>query len=387
MLTGKGKLMSVVLPLLSLSLLAGAAVPADTRFMVRIGSHGPTTEVRVARPTLRWEIWPADGTSKVREVSLTLDGRRVEASYDPSARAVVHTPVSPLATGRHSVFCRITFENGATFTREWETRVADGPLTAFPAPAATQTGALRVANSYRKALGLPQFTADERLDYVAQLHSRYLTQNNAMGHGQIPGTPGFFGESGERRLASYGWIGASWEGVTFGAETPRLAVQDLFDAPYHRVPFLQPGPIAFGAGMDGRRTTLLFGANAATGTVVSPADGQQNVPLAWDKNERPNPLRVHRVKAPIGYPIVLAHFDPDVRRIKVTSATLQTEDGHAVGFFLNTPDNDDHLTNAAILMPSAPLRPATTYRVTFVGTDDKGRPISAQSQFRTAASR
>src|SRR4051812_18657875 len=98
-----------------LGLVAGAAFGCDTPFVVKVGQYGPRTEVRIARPTLQWQIWAADQTSQVTGVDLKLDGKRVDAQYDSKLRSVKYTPSAPLSPGAHKVQCRITFEGGAYF--------------------------------------------------------------------------------------------------------------------------------------------------------------------------------------------------------------------------------------------------------------------------------
>jgi hypothetical protein len=225
---------------------------------------------------------------------------------------------------------------------------------------------------------------DNRLNIAAAKHSEYLTANAMMGHFQVPGTQGFFGQTHQDRLATYGWAGGAWEGVTYGSDNIAQGVQQLFDAPYHRLPFLQPGSISFGSGFAGSRMTMEFGGTAQSGTVVSPANGEQGVPTLWKNAESPNPMRLHGGQTQTGYPIVLARFSDKVRKIKISHASL-TANGATVQVFLNTPENDDHLEFAAIMFPQKRLKANTTYTATFRGSDNLGQPIEVSSTFKTAA--
>jgi uncharacterized protein YkwD len=371
--------------LLSLCGLALTGAATDTRFVVKVGQFGPRTEVRVARPTIQWQVWAADQTSRVTSVDLKLDGKRVDAQYDARSRAVKYTPTAPLSPGVHRVECRITFEGGAHFDKNWDTRIADAPLKDFPAPSAQQAEALSVTNELRRALGLASATSDDRLNFAAFQHSDYLAQNNLTGHGEKPGTPGFLAATGAERLEVYGWMGSSWEDVNFGSRSVTESVKDLFNAPYHRIPFMQPGAIPFGAGYSDQRTTLEFGASEETGTVISPNDGQTGVPISWRNYERPNPLRMHgTTQAETGYPIVLGYFGPTLPRLRNVSASLTGPNGDQILCWLNTPENDDALVGAAILIPRLPLRPGTRYTASFSATDENGRPIERTATFTTA---
>lgn len=357
---------------------------ASDRFAVKVGSYGPRTEVRLARPTLKWEIWPATEKSKVRHIDFRLDGKPVDAKYEEKLRAVVYTPTAPLSAGSHKVECRITFENGASFNQSWETRISATPLDSLPATSPAQNEAFDLVNRYRTDLGLPPVVHDPRLSHAALLHSTYLGLNDATGHGERPGTPGYLAQSGAERLEAFGWIGSSWEGVNFGTDSIAESIQGLFDAPYHRLPFMQPGEIAFGSGFADKRCTVEFGASEDAAVVVSPADGQKDVPCTWRNFEKPNPLRVHKSDARVtGYPIVLANFAVDFPPLGAITGTLTDANGRAVPCWFNSPANDDQLKNGCILIPQSPLRPGTTYRYSFKGVDAKGTPISAGGSFTT----
>src|SRR5690349_20449922 len=127
---------------------------------------------------------------------------------------------------------------------------------------------------------------------------------------------------------------------------------------------MQPGSTLVGAGYQGQRMAIEFGMSHEAGTVVSPADGQRDVPRDWNGRERPDPMRIHNLQAPTGYPIVYAYFSSGDDTIKVTSAKLTTALGKEVKISLNTPQNDDHLDFAAIVLPNQPLEPLTGYTVT-----------------------
>lgn len=368
-----------------LALASSVTYARDTRFVVKVGQYGPRTEVRVARPTLQWQIWAADQTSRVTNVDLRLDGRRVEAQYDSRSRSVKYTPSSALSPGSHKVECRITFEGGAYFDKRWETRVADSPISEFPHPNDFQNESVRITNELRHALGLQPVQQDERLNFASLLHCNYLSQNKATGHGEQAGTPGFLAASGAERLEVYGYTGSSWEDVNFGSQSAAESLLELFNAPYHRIPFMQPGEVVFGSGYCDQRTTLEFGMSSEEGTVVSPADGQTGVPTIWRDYERPNPLRVHGVNlAQTGYPIVFSHFGESMPRIHSVTASLTGPTGEEVECWLNTPENDDELTGAAILIPQTALRPGTRYQATFSAMDESGQPLVKTIRFTTA---
>ena len=118
-------------------------------------------------------------------------------------------------------------------------------------------------------------------------------------------------------------------------------------------------------------------------TVVSPSPGETSVATEWNQPEHPDPMRMHPHVGAVGYPIVFAAFGAN-EPIKVSSATI-TADGHAVPLFLNSPENDDHLDNAALLIPKDPLAGSTTYHVEVHAQDAAGRDVSRSWSFRTRA--
>ncbi len=224
-----------------------------------------------------------------------------------------------------------------------------------------------------------------RLCAAASAHSRYLQMNGEFGHEESPGKAGYVGADLMMRLTAFGYGGGAYEDINLGRPTLGSAVRSLFDAPYHRIPFLQPGSPDFGIGTSGRITTLDFGRTALSETAVSPGDGQRGVPSAWNSIETPDPLRLHEVKRPVGYVIVFVYYTPDNERIRVTSAFLTDSRGREIPFFLNAPTNDNHLTNAVFLIPRQPLKPANTYTVSVDAYAASGKNISREWNFTTAA--
>src|SRR5579871_5061638 len=131
-------------------------------------------------------------------------------------------------------------------------------------------------------------------------------------------------------------------------------IRALFDAPYHRVAFLQPGSPQIGTGIADDRVALDFEMNQVEGLTVSPCDGQGHVPSSWNGFETPNPLRAHGGQAVTGYPIVVAAFGAHPVQIADGSVSLKT-DGRPVECYLNTPRNDDQLHSTLLLIPVHPL--------------------------------
>jgi hypothetical protein len=165
------------------------------------------------------------------------------------------------------------------------------------------------------------------------------------------------GYSLEDRLSSFGFIGGAAEDVGYLSKKGfRETIKALFDAPYHRVAFLQPGKPHLGAGIEDNRVALDFEMNQVEGITMSPRDGQTGVPSSWDGFESPSPLRNHPVKSNVGYPIVIAGFGSHDVHIMSGTASLKL-DGVPVECYVNAPDNDEHLNSAVLLIPVHPLAP------------------------------
>lgn len=196
---------------------------------------------------------------------------------------------------------------------------------------------------------------------AARLHSQYLALNKGGGHVQSPGAPGFFGATGAARLETFGFVGGSWEGIDFGSHSPTEAVRSLFDAPYHRLPFLQPGNVRFGSGFQDQYLTVEFGVGDVEGTVVSPSDGETDVPIQWRNYEVPDPLRAFPgAPKQVGYPIVLVRHGRKPR-LGTVEAKLYGPDAEEVECYL-TPAPDKA---AIILIPRRPLRSKSRYDAVF----------------------
>ncbi|RYG34709.1 hypothetical protein EON81_14830 [bacterium] len=359
-----------------------AFAQAGQTFRPMSGIYGPYLDLSVSRPKVRLEIWAPDGRD-VTVAEMKVDDRVVEAQYKKSARALEYIPEASLAPGEHVIQCRVGFKGTPVYKTGWKFRVLPNAMADLPAPTKEQDEALAILNQYRKGMGLPDFVSDRVLNFAAAKHANYCSTHDVIGHEQVPGKEGFMGVSSFERLSCLGWIGQSFEGVTHGESDIEEAVSSLFDSPYHRLPFLQPGIVPFGAGRVGDKMTVEIGTGNTEGFTVSPGPGQTDVPTKWDRLETPDPLRFHKGhEVPTGYPIVVSLFGEE-RNLKGVQAEVQLA-GKPVAIFLNTPQNDSELTAAAFLIPQKPLKPGATYDVSVQGTDEKGNAVVKRWSFTTA---
>lgn len=346
------------------------------------GEPGPAGRLRVSRPTLAWKILPVEGT-RISRVSFFLNSTPVPAIYLQAKQSVVYTPRDPLPPGDYVARCTVMLDGYWPVEREWRFTIAPDAGEP-PAPDARQQRALALVNAYRQALALPPLRLDPRLCAAAAGHSAYLHANRLLTHDQQPGMQGFIGDGPAQRRAAFGYANGCFENLASGSTSVARALQGLFDAPYHRRAFLQPGSPDFGAGLVGDKTTLEIGATDAEGVVVYPADGQRDVPTEWSGNELPDPLWLHNAQGPVGYVISLFRFARTESSIHVDHAAVTTDAGHPVPAYLNTPDTDEHLESGILLIPRQPLRPGTTYHVAITARTGAGEDLSRSWRFTTA---
>jgi hypothetical protein len=316
---------------------------------------------------------------------MNVNGAAVDAAYNSRLRRVEYRPDHPLAAGKYDVNCRVKVDGYLTVKKDWSFHVSSGAITNLPAPDAAQNEAVREVARIRTTLNLEAPHQEERFNAAAMAHSKYLTLNKRTGHFEKAGEPGFVGESPSARLEAFGYSGGSWECVSYNSGPVKDSIRDLFDAPYHRIPFLQPGNVPLGSGMSGRNFSLKFGNGEVSGPSFSPGNGQRDVPTSWSANETPNPLRMHLPRPRrVGYPIVFSYFADQNPTLKVVKAEI-TKNGSRVPAFINSEANDDRLDNSVFIIPAEPLDALSTYTVSFEGTVNGKTRIRHTWTFQTGA--
>lgn len=345
------------------------------------GKYGPTGRIEDSAPNLSWKLTPTGG-GKITHVRLTLNDQPVPAVFVAASSSVEYQPAAPLRSGLYTVHCQATVDRQLVVRQDWSFEIAgkDGG-----GPAGFAVGpVLDSLNELRRVSGLPPFALDSRMSAAAAAHSHYQAINRTTGHFEDPSLAGFTGKAPWDRTAAFGVPGGCYECVCGNESDPRKAIQLLFDAPYHRIPFLQSGSPKVGIGMEAGALTIDCALSSESGVGLSPAPGQSGASRAWDGNEFPSPLRIHGATGPVGYPIVFAWLTPQMEGLAVRSMRLL--DGKVVvPTYLNTPENDSELRFAAILLPKAALKPETTYTVEVKASTAGGRDLSRTWSFRTGS--
>lgn len=366
-----------------LFLLLIAGRPADSSIQAFHRAFGPKSSLLVSSPTLQWEVWPSEG-ARVTSADMFLNGKSVNATYNSKLRRVEYRPDRPFSPGTYQVQCRVMVDDRLEVKKDWSFQVSTEAISSLPEPEESQNIALAETNAFRQALGLDTVHQETRLNAASMAHVKYLARNRRTGHYEKPGEPGFVGATPSDRLEAFGYSGGSWECVTYNSGGVKESVRDLFHAPYHRIPFLQPGDVPVGTGMTGKHFSIKFGESGDSGLSVSPSAGQSGVPTSWDGNEIPNPLRMHSgFGREVGYPIVFSFFG-DYPVLKLSTATLSSN-GEDVPIFENTSENDDHLENSIILIPKKPLQPNTTYAVSVRAMVNGKKQVQRSWSFTTGS--
>ena len=101
--------------------------------------------------------------------------------------------------------------------------------------------AFEYLNEIRTQAGMQLFKRDRNLALAAQMHADYLLMNNAWGHEQRPGNPGFTGQTPLDRMLRAGYSSRhNSENVSThkGAGDALKSIDGLMGAIYHRFSFL-----------------------------------------------------------------------------------------------------------------------------------------------------
>lgn len=333
----------------------------------------PRGEVMLLQPEIGWPVRVVGATVRHAVLELRGPGRdgRVRLAYE-TEKGYVYRPEQPLAPGRYEALIRLDFAGPyRPVERQWTFSVhPDGVLPSALLSEASippVSAALAAANDYRERLGLEPFRVHPSLMWSAKEHAAYLAANGLLSHFQEPGKARYVGATVEERARRAGYFFGVAEDISQQPEPdPVLAMDGLFDAPYHRIPFLLPQARDWGYGQEDVFHVMNVGLlpMADVRIVHAPGDGESGVPLQWNGREVPDPLRVHDGAGyPVGYPIVLGAFGDDIERVRLLSARLSDEGGTELPLYVNTPDNDEELQREIILIPVHPLKPATAYSV------------------------
>jgi hypothetical protein len=260
-----------------------------------------------------------------------------------------------------------------------------GPL-ARPASADAITGVqlLQRLNELRSAVGAPTIAADPRVALAAQHHADYSSLNGTAGHYETAGLAGYTGYGPRDRVAAMGWSTSFVSEVAASYSGGIQALNELWDAPYHRLGMMHPNSVSTGWGhsdLGGRSNTVgdfvYDFAQRPVPFVRSPASGQTGIPTSWSGNESPSPLPAG-VSGPVGYPIMLVYSA--AQNVQMRAAEIVTPSGARLPIYYPAPlwENDYQF-----IIPQRPLPSGTTLHVRFDITVN-GQYVTNEWDFTTA---
>ena len=222
---------------------------------------------------------------------------------------------------------------------------------------------LRVHNALRAAVGAPAVRGDDRVTAAAQRHAEYLARNDALGHDEVPGSPGFTGVFVRDRLAAQGLSDANASEVATSFSSGTDGVRSLWVLPYHRLGLMHPQAVVAGWGhaeISGRMITvgvIVYDfAASAPDRVRAPAPDQR-IAGTYSGEEIPDVLPAGASR-PVGYPIMVVYSTAravDLRTARVTQ--------------VGGPDFAYHVVpqlyerDYVAVIPAAPLVPGARYHV------------------------
>ncbi|WP_240762679.1 stalk domain-containing protein [Paenibacillus thalictri] len=353
---------------------SGVAIPLKAANAFSYGYRtAPNTTVGITKPSITL-YFDTDMTSPPSAFSMKLNGQTVPVIYDHTKKTFTYTPTVDLAPGNYNAQVSITYSGYVPIEQSWSFTVAKNAVGQLPAPSSVQLAGLAALNDYRTIYGLPPVKLNDQLNATATAHAKYLDANKvqqsggsqASLHDETAGNTGFTGTNPLERSAYYGYTTDVGEDAAYFYGSANESIDVLFDAPYHRTPFLDPSLTEIGFAKYNDYTIIEFGMNASATPqlVVSPAPGDRFVPTTFDGNEEPDPLRMHKTNSyPVGYPIMAQYYGSGIDKIKLVSAQLSDSTGKQVDLLTNDPSNDDKLTNTVMLMPNKPLQADSSYHV------------------------
>ena len=269
------------------------------------------------------------------------------------------------------------------------------------APGSPELAAFTELNSLRQECSFPALSENTLLDQAAANHLAYLQDNQAIGHTEIQGDPGYTGATLQQRAQAVGYpFGAV--GEIIDADTTDVggaqAVVALATVPYHAAlafaPFTDIGA-AYGPVVMGPTTTYytaevtlgyqVQAASYGNAPLTFPCEGTTGLPTGAT-SETPTPaINGQAVAFPIGTPIVVEGNAGDT--VLLASGQMTDPSGNVIALdLLDSSDDSNHEMPpwAAAGFPARPLQPNTTYGVTLTGTIN-GTTFSRNFSFATGS--
>lgn len=315
---------------------------------------------------------------------MVINGKKVDANYDAVKKELAFESTDPMPAGTYEVLAKVKVDNWANFERKWTVTIrpdAMGPVVEAPNDA---RAAFDTFNQIRKEHGFDAYRLDSHLQMSATSHTNYLFLNRECGHYEESSKPGFTGQEPNDRMTLFGHVGSNFEVVSMGGTDAADGVRGLWDAPYHRISMMQPGPGIMGASFKDTYFTMDGQGSPRDGAFVSPPANGRDIPALWHNREFPDPTRsFDDASKDLGYPIVMNVYGKDVKKLSILSCKVSTGSGEDVPRYELSSDNDEHLNNSVIIIPKKPLGARSTYSVNLRVRDNNGKIYEKAWSFTT----
>src|SRR5439155_1444346 len=122
------------------------------------------------------------------------------------------------------------------------------PTNVANADVVSAAAMLQRHNELRFAVGAPTLTADPRIVTAAQNHANYNSANRIVGHFETAGLPYYTGYAPRDRVLAAGLNATFVSEVATSFGGALNGVQQLWDAPYHRLGLMHPSASSAGWG-------------------------------------------------------------------------------------------------------------------------------------------
>ena len=331
----------------------------------------PKNLVKITDMRIQWKV-DLQGY-KIAGMKMKLNQKEVPLQYDPIEKSFFYKPQSPLLPGKYTAYIKLDIKGADSLEKKWEFIVAEDARTSDLRLTKEQRDVLKDINDFRESMGLDPLQEHHALFEAAQGHADYLQTNNVFSHEQKQRMPLYIGKDVRERGRLFGYDQpVTIENCSDGGTSIQKAVSSLIDAPYHRIAWVHPGMKHIGFGKNNEKVVFNFGGSLVKEEqeILYPRDQQRNIPIAWNRNEIPDPLRIHSsLGETVGYPLSYFYFGPkEISTLKVEEVSLQDEKNNNVAIVYNTPERDEKLKNGVFIFPRAPLKQNTKYFVKIEGT-------------------
>lgn len=300
----------------------------------------------------------------------------------------------------------------AYFLANFVSIATSAPTPNYPAGDARLT-IYNTLNSYRQLAGVGLLTQDPLLDQSAANHANYVDINNAPGHYETAGKPGYTGDDPYYQSLHVGENPQQFIGQVIAFVQPSIAPNQCLEILSNTVYHLQNlvgGQQTIGSAVNAWtcaiNTASQAGAPASGGFYGTDFNGQEAPDNVFIKSPLPNetvlgqglaygesPDPIPDITTPVGHPVMF--MIPRGVTLNVSSFTLTDANGHSVASRLLVSSDSvagstasavkdpagDMFPSAAFLIPLAPLEDGT-YTASFSGgRGDTGLAINATWSF------